>query len=121
MIGLRFDSWSDGRSRCHIDLTARLLNPNGVAHGAVMYALADTGMGGALVSALAEGRYCTTVEIKIAYFRAVKAGKLVCESWMVHQGKRIAFLEATVEDDNGPVARASGTFAILEPRATAGG
>lgn len=119
LIGLRFDSWGDGESRCSIELGPPLMNPNGVLHGAVVYALADTGMGGALISALDEGRYCTTVEIKIAYFRSVKSGRLACESRVVHQGRRIAFLEATVGDDDGTVARASGTFAILEPRAAA--
>lgn len=119
LIGLRFERWASGESICALDLTPQMLNPNGVAHGAVMYALADTGMGGALMSALDGGRYCTTVEIKIAYFRPAISGRLVCESRVVHQGKRIAFLESTVVGDDGPVARASGTFAILEPRRAA--
>lgn len=119
LIGLRFDSWGEGESHCSIDLEPRLMNPNGVLHGAVVYALADTGMGGALLSALDGGRICTTVEIKISYFRSVTAGRLTCQSRVVYQGKRTAFMEATVCDGDGPVARASGTFAILEPRRAA--
>ena len=120
LIGLRFDDWGNGESRCALDVTPKLMNPNGVLHGAVVYALADTGMGGALISALDGGRYCTTVEIKITYFRAVVSGQLVCESRVVHQGKRLAFLESSVRDGDGPVARASGTFAILESRGSVG-
>lgn len=116
LIGLRFDSWSDGESLCSIELRPHLMNPNGVLHGAVVYALADTGMGGALLSALDGGRICATVEIKISYFRSVTTGRLTCQSRVVYQGRRTAFLEATVGDDDGPIARASGTFAILEPR-----
>ena len=101
------------------ELTPKLLNPNGVTHGAVLYAMADTGMGGALLTTLDGGRYCTTVEIKISYFRALRSRRLSCESWVVHRGKRIAFLEAAVSDDDGLVAQASGTFAILEPRGAA--
>lgn len=119
LIGLHFDSWGDGRSLCRIELTPKLLNPNGVTHGAVLYAMADTGMGGALLTTLDGGRYCTTVEIKISYFRALRSQRLSCESWVVHRGKRIAFLEAAVSDDDGLVAQASGTFAILEPRGAA--
>lgn len=116
LIGLRFDSWGDGRSLCRIDLTPKLLNPNGVTHGAVLYAMADTGMGGALLSTLDGGRRCTTVEIKISYFRGLRGERLSCESRVVHQGKRIAFLESAIFDGDNLVARASGTFAILEPR-----
>lgn len=119
LVGLRFDSWGDGESLCSIELRPHLMNPNGVLHGAVVYALADTGMGGALVSALDGGRICATVEIKISYFRSVTAGRLICQSRVVYQGRRTAFLEATVGDDDGPIARASGTFAILEPRGKA--
>lgn len=116
LIGLRFDSWGDGESVCSIELEPRLMNPNGVLHGAVVYALADTGMGGALLSALEGGRICATIEIKTSYFRSVTAGRLTCRSWIVYQGRRTAFLESTVDDADGPVARATGTFAILEPR-----
>ncbi len=119
LIGLRFDSWGKGESHCSIDLEPQLMIPNGVLHGAVVYALADTGMGGALLSALDGGRICTTVEIKISYFRSVTAGRLTCQSRVVYQGKRTAFMEATICDRGGPIARASGTFAVLEPRRNA--
>jgi len=118
LIGLRFDSWGDGASCCSIELGPTLMNPNGVLHGAIVYALADTGMGGALLTALDGGRTCATVELKVSYFRPVTAGRLTCRSEVVHQGRRTAFLESTVRDDGGLIARAYGTFAILEPRRT---
>lgn len=121
LIGLCFDSWGEGESNYSIDLGPQLMNPNGVLHGAVVYAMADTGMGAALYSLLDGGRICTTVELKVSYFRSVTAGRLTCRSRVVHQGKRTAFLESTVRDDNGPIARAYGTFAILEPRGRAPG
>lgn len=112
LIGLHFSSWGGGQSVCHLEVTPALLNPNGVLHGAAIYTMADTGMGGALVSVLDAGQLCTTVEIKISYFRAVVAGTLRCHSRMVHQGKRIAFLEATVYHEEALIAQATGTFAI---------
>lgn len=119
LIGLHFDSWGNGESHCSIELRPQLMNPNGVLHGAVVYALADTGMGGALLSALDGGRICATIEIKISYFRSVTSGRLSCHSYVVHQGRRTAFLESVISDGDGPIARASGTFAILEPRGKA--
>lgn len=120
LIGLHFESWGDGESRCALEVTPQMMNPIGVLHGAVAYALADTGMGGALVSALSADRTCTTVEIKMSYFRSVTSGRLACESRVVYQGQSVAFLEATVLHDQTPVARASGTYAIREARQPSG-
>jgi acyl-CoA thioesterase len=112
LIGLRFVEWRDGQSICRVEVVPALMNPNGVLHGAVMYALADTGMGGALISVLDEGQLCTTVEIKISYFRPVTAGALTCTSGVIHRGRRIAFLEASVFQEDKLTAQATGTFAI---------
>ena len=71
LIGLRFLACADGRSVCCLEATPALFNPNGVVHGAAIYALADTGMGGAVASLLAAGEQCATIEIKISYLRVV--------------------------------------------------
>ena len=93
------------------------LNPNGVVHGAVLYALADTGMGGALTSVLDENKFCSTIEIKINYFRPASQGLLRCETRVIHQGSRTGALESEIVDDAGRLlARATGTFMILERR-----
>lgn len=114
LIGLHFSSGGDGQSVCHLEIAPTLLNPNGVLHGAVVYTMADTGMGGALVSVLDAGQVCMTVEIKISYFRAVVTGTLRCHSRVIHQGKRIAFLEAMVYHEDALIAQATGTFAIRQ-------
>ena len=112
LIGLRFSAAAGGQSECRLDITPPLLNPNGVVHGAVVYALADTGMGGALVSALEAGQACATVEIKMSYLRAATAGTLTCTARVLQKGRRIAFLEARVFNDGRLMATASGTFVL---------
>ena len=67
---LRIDERSPGRSTCSIEVAPDIHhNPHQVAHGAVLYALADTGMGTALYPTLNDGEICVTIEIKITYFR----------------------------------------------------
>lgn len=44
-IGLVVAEQSAGHSRCTLTLDPAHLNPHGVVHGAVVFALADTGMG----------------------------------------------------------------------------
>ena len=72
---LRIDERSPGRSTCSIEVAPDIHhNPHRVAHGAVLYALADTGMGTALYPTLNDGEICVTIEIKITYFRPAAAG-----------------------------------------------
>ncbi len=112
LIGLRFLACADGRSVCCLEATPALFNPNGVMHGAAIYALADTGMGAAVASLLAAGEQCATVEIKISYLRPVRQGLLRCEAQMLQKGRRVAFLTAAIYLEDKLVAHATGTFAV---------
>ncbi len=91
------------------------LNPHKVVHGAVIYALADTGMGSALYPTLAEGQLCATVEIKINYFKPVRLGELTCITELVNRGKTIANLDSSVYSGEVLVAKANGNYAIFTP------
>ena len=48
LIGLTLDQQGGGSSTFSLSVDDRHLNPHGVVHGAVLYAMADTGMGAAL-------------------------------------------------------------------------
>ena len=77
LIGLRIERQSAGESTLTLDICDSHLNPHAVVHGAVLYALVDTGMGAALYPTLAEGELCATIEIKISDFKPVRSGRLV--------------------------------------------
>lgn len=115
LIGLEVTARGEGKSTSELTIADHHLNPNDVVHGAVIYALADTGMGGALTSVLDDDRMCTTIEIKINYFRPGVSGRLRCDTRVVNLGSRTAALESDVLDDHDRlVARATGTFMILD-------
>ena len=114
LIGLNFSEWERGWSQCVLEVTEKLLNPHHVLHGGVIYSMADTGMGAALYSDLANGERCTTVEIKIAYFKAVSSGTLICDTKIIHRGNKIATLESEIQNNDQLVAKASGTFYISQ-------
>ena len=67
LIGFQFTKASKGYSQCALNVTERLFNPHGVLHGGVLYAMADTGMGGALYPLLDKSELCATIEVKINY------------------------------------------------------
>ena len=114
LLGLQLDELESGRSTCSLEVTERLYNPQRVAHGAVLYALADTGMGAALYPTLAQGEICATVEIKINYYRPVRAGLIRCVTELVYRGKRVANLESSLYAEERLVAKANGSYSIFE-------
>lgn len=118
-VGLRFEPPRPGWSRCTLELAPVHLNGNGVVHGGAIFTLADTGMGAALQPALADGERCATIEVKINYFRPVTEGTLVCTTELVHRGRSVANLEATVRLGELIVAKANGSFSIFRPRVDA--
>lgn len=106
----------DGRASDRLDLDARHLNPNAVAHGAVAFTMMDTAMGAAAMSVLDEGDVCTTIEIHTRFHRAARAGSIVAEARVVTLGRRVVHLEASTLDDDGRlVASATGSFAVIRP------
>lgn len=117
LIGLVVEERRAGFSRCALEVAPQHLNPHRVVHGAVVYALADTGMGAALYPTLGEGELCATIEVKINYFKPATAGKLVCVTELVNRGKAVANLESRVLLGEVLVAKANGNYAIFTPRA----
>jgi acyl-CoA thioesterase len=112
LIGLTFDSSEAGGSRCRLSVREEFLNPHGVVHGAVAYALADTGMGAALYPLLEKAQSCATIEIKIVYLSSVRDGELICDTRVVRKGSRVAVLESEVFESERLVAKALGTYSI---------
>jgi acyl-CoA thioesterase len=102
-----------GFSQCELEVTERLLNPNGVVHGGVIYSLADTAMGGALYSTLSGDESCATIEMKVAYFKPITSGTLSCTAEVLHKSRRLGYLESEVKSGDQLVAKATGTFSIL--------
>ena len=115
LIGLRVRQSHAGSSTLSLTVGAQHLNPHGVVHGAVLYALADTGMGAALYPTLAAGEICATIEIKINYFKPVTAGEVVCRTDLVNRGKSVANLESKLHVGDALVAQANGNYAIFRP------
>lgn len=114
LIGLEIGEQRPGYSRGEVTVTEELLNPNEVLHGSVAHAMADTGMGAALMADLEAGLATATIEIKISYLRPVTDGELVCETEVINRGGSVAFLESEVRQGERVVAHATGSFAIFE-------
>ena len=105
---------ADGRSTCSLSVAEKHLNPHGVVHGGVLYALADSGMGAALYPSLSPGEICATIEIKINYYRPVTSGEVRCRTQVVYRGRRVANLESEIYVGERLVAKANGSYSIFK-------
>ncbi len=114
-LGMELSGDEPGVGLAHVDVGADHLNPNGVVHGAVLFALVDTAMGKATMSALEEpGRYCASIEVSLRFIRPAVAGRLTATANVVKRGRSVVHLDGRiVGDDQRLIATAAGTFAIL--------
>jgi acyl-CoA thioesterase len=112
-IGLVVREHEPGSSECVLEVAPFHFNSSGIVHGAVLFALADTGMGAALMGLLGEGEGCATVELQINYFRPVQGGELVCTTQLVNRSRTLANLESSIYLGEALVARATGNYAIF--------
>ena len=116
LIGLEFTKLEKGYSQCTLEVVDKLMNPHKVVHGGVLYSMADTGMGAAAYTNLAKNEICATIEIKINYFKATKAGVLTCNTNVIHQGKKIVTMESEISNNDQIVAKALGSYSIFQPK-----
>ncbi|MFX0042486.1 MAG: PaaI family thioesterase [Candidatus Hodarchaeota archaeon] len=114
LIGLNFTKFEKGYSQCVLEVNEKLFNPHKVLHGGVLYSMADTGMGAALYLHLEKQQLCATVEIKINYFKSVQSGSVICDTKVIHVGRKIATLESEILKNNQLVAKAIGTYSIFK-------
>jgi uncharacterized protein (TIGR00369 family) len=92
-------------------------NPIGAVHGGLVCTLRDSAAGCALHTTLPQGKGYTSVEIKVSYLKAVRAGSglLTATGTVVKAGSRVGFTEATVTDGSGAlVATASSTLLVFD-------
>lgn len=94
-------------------LTKDSLNPYGMAHGGLVFALADTSMG--ILSKVKTGKDAVTVNSQIDYLRPATGEKLTAVAEIIKIGKTIVVLKATIfNEQNKEVAIANSTYYVIE-------
>ena len=92
-------------------------NPIGTVHGGYAATLLDSACGCAVHSKLGVSQGYTTLELKVAYHKAMtdKTGPVRAEGRVVSFGRRAAFAEARIVDAAGRLyASATSTLLVFE-------
>lgn len=113
-LGLRYVERAPGRVTAMMEIDEAHHNPGHVAHGGVMFTLADSAMGAATFTLLEPGQRCTTAELKLNYIAPIIKGKVTATATVISKRRRLAVVMAEVRDEQGElVGLAQGTFAII--------
>ncbi len=97
--------------------TSAVYNPMGTVHGGYAATLLDSACGCAVHSKLAPGQGYTTLELKVAYHRAMTeaTGPVRAEGKVLTFGRRAAFAEARLTDLDGRLyATATSTLLVFD-------
>jgi uncharacterized protein (TIGR00369 family) len=92
-------------------------NPIGMVHGGYAATLLDSACGCAVHASLSPTQVYTTLELKVAYHKAVTkdTGLVRAEGRVVTLGRRVAFAEAKLTDANGKLyASATSTLLVMD-------
>lgn len=116
-LGFRLVELEEGRAVFEGTPGRAVYNPLGTVHGGYAASLLDSAVGCAVHSKLKAGQGYTTLELKIAYHRAMTelTGPVRAEGQVVQLGRRAGFAEGRLTDASGKLyATATSTLLVTE-------
>lgn len=86
-----------------------------IVHGGAIATLADEALASVAFTAAEEGETTVTADLKVDFLRPATPGRLLARATVRHRTRRLAFCEATVEQDGGQiVAEARAVIAYVK-------
>jgi uncharacterized protein (TIGR00369 family) len=115
LLGFSLDEAEEGRVVFSLEPGEQHYNPIGSVHGGVAATLLDSAMGAAVHSTLPQGSGYVTLEVKFNLVRAITAdtGRVVAEGKVIHTGKTVATVEASLRSAADGKLLAHGTSTCL--------
>jgi uncharacterized protein (TIGR00369 family) len=86
-----------------------------IVHGGAIATLADEALASVAFTVAEEGETTVTADLKVDFLRPAVPGRLLARATVRHRTRRLAFCEATVEQDGGKiVAEARAVIAYVK-------
>ena len=109
---MKIKELTDEKAVLYIEMDENSYNPSNIAHGGLVYGLADQAMG---TMAYATGRPVVTIDSNINFLKPCAGKKMTCVATPVKVGKTIGFYQAEVYNEKEELAAtATGTYFFLD-------
>jgi len=117
-LGVRAEMYEPEEVVLSLDWSPALCTTNGILHGGVIMALADSaGAGCALLNLPKDASGTATIESKTNFLGTVRSDSLTATSTPLHLGGTTIVVETAVRDASGRlVAKVTQTQMVLRPR-----
>ena|SRR2546429_745968 len=114
-LGMRADVYTADQVAISLDWAASLCTANGILHGGVIMALADSAGGAcAMLNLPQDASGTATIESKTNFVGAVRSGSVTARSTPLHRGGTTIVVETEVRDSRGIlVAKVTQTQLVL--------
>jgi uncharacterized protein (TIGR00369 family) len=114
-LGCRVERFEPGAVDVRLPYDERLLRPGGTVCGPAMMALADIALYGVVLSLIGHVELAVTTDLNIHFLAKPRPGDLIGRGRILRLGRVLAVGEVTIAvigGEGGPVAHATGTYAI---------
>ena len=117
-LGVRADKYAAQEVELSLDWAPEVCTTNGILHGGVIMALADSAGGAcALLNLPKDASGTSTIESKTNFVGAVRSGTVTAIATPLHVGRTTIVVETSVRDASGRlVAKVTQSQIVLRPR-----
>jgi uncharacterized protein (TIGR00369 family) len=119
-LGFEIVSANRKRTIMQLRILDRHKQIQGMVHGGVVAALADSAGGMASYMAAEKGSRVVTLELKINYLEGAQGRMLIAEAKIIRLGKHTSVVDCELRDDTKLVAKALTTYFVSPPNAEKG-
>jgi uncharacterized protein (TIGR00369 family) len=117
LLGWKLLALDAAKGTIRVEFTALpdFINPIGTIQGGIITAMLDDAMGPVATAFVGGHHMAPTVELKTSFMRPATVGPLFVDARVVHRGRDIVFLEATMTDkDDKLIAVATATARLYD-------
>lgn len=112
-IGVKVRNIGDGCAELSVFIKRELVNLHGAVHGGIYYTICDLAAAAALGTRLNYEYVFVTSDINVSVVSVAVQGELIVSANVLKMGKRLAFVESKVFNDDKLIAVARITKSIL--------
>ena len=104
LLGFAVEKVEPGRAVLRMNARPHHKQLNGVVHGGILAALADTAAAIAAYTTVATGTALATIELKINYLEAIPSGRITAHARVLRTGRNFVVTECDILDRKGVLA-----------------